>query len=610
MNTLSASHPSFATRLLAATTARLSVRTQIAAVILFAITVTVAVTQLWNYRTLYQTELAMAEEKHLVIAKNLSLGLDEYVEGIATVFRSEIDRLDLAQPDPRSAALLAAFDLLCVMLFDNADAPAGTIMMPGQAPMTKPGFEEISQLRVAHAQSGRDVYFSGIRTVDGRKVFHVATQRADGLFAIGVLDATHVNEVQDSIVFGELGHSAIFDQDGLVIGHPVRKLEENSANASGIYAVKSMMEGRTGVMEFYSPPMQLDMITGYTVVPSTGWGVMVPQPVREIASKTNATLADSYLVALGTALVMSAMAWLIAARLGAGLGGMALFADRLSQGEYRAARAPAAPVSAEVTRLRTALDTMADRIADSDAALRAAAETETRISRGKSQFISMLSHELRTPLTGMLGALELTRHDRANEATLRDALAMIETSATRLHALSEEALLFSQVSVENVPVAITTFDAVDLLWTAAQTARPIAEAKGLELRVALPDQATVAADPARLRRVIDSLLENAVNRSETGSVTLQCEAVVGDKGRPKLLIRVTDTGPVIPAQKLAHVFEPFLDRSEGYRRRDDGLGVGLPIAAGLVRAMQGEIACLRGNAGSTVFEVRLPVLRA
>lgn len=587
----------------------MSIRTQIAAVILLAIAVTVAVTQLWNYRTLYQTDIAMAEEKHLVIAKNLSLGLNEYVEGIATVFRSEIDRLDPAMPDPRGAALLAAFDLLCVMLFDDADAPAGIIVMPGQGPMTKPGFEEIGRLRAAHAQSGRDVYFSGIRTVDGRKVFHVVAERADGLFAIGILDAAHVNAVQDSIVFGELGHSAIFDQDGLVIGHPVRKLEETSVNASGIYAVKAMMEGRTGVMEFYSPPMQLDMITGYTAVPATGWGVMVPQPVREIAARTNATLSTSYLVALGTALLMSAMGWLIAARLGAGLGGMAQFADRLARGDYRAEMAPATLGSAEVTRLRTALDTMAERIAASDTALRAAAETEARTSRGKSQFISMLSHELRTPLTGMLGALQLTRHDIADQAMMRDALAMIDTSVSRLHALSEEALLFSQVSVESVPVEIVTFDAVDLLWSAAQAARPAAEARRLDLRVALPDQATVSADPARLRRVIDTLLDNAITRTDAGSVTLQCEAMVDADGRPRLQIRVTDTGPFIEPQKLAQVFEPFLDRSEGYRRRDDGLGVGLPIARGLVRAMQGELTCLHGNAGGTVFEIRLPIVR-
>lgn len=608
MTTLSPLRQFGPTRFFAATNARLSIRTQIAGAILLAIAVTLAVTQVWNYRTLYQTELAMAEEKHLVIAKNLSHGLNQYVEGVAEVFKSEVDRLDAAQPDPQSITLLAAFDILCVMLFDSTNAPTGTILMPGQAPMTKPQAEDIDKLRAAHAHSGRDVYFSGIRTVDGRKVFQVAMERGDGLFAIGVLDAAHVNAVQDSIVFGELGHSAIFDQDGLVIGHPVQKLEENSVNASGIYAVKAMMEGKTGVMEFYSPPMQLDMITGYTIVPATGWGVMVPQPVREIAQKTNATLSDSYLVALATALLMSASAWLIATRLGAGLSGMAQFADRLAQGDYRAEQERGTLVSTEVTRLRSALDTMAERIAGSDAALRAAAETEARTSRGKSRFISVLSHELRTPLNGMLGALELTRHDMADPTLQRDALAMIDTSASRLHALSEEALLFSQVSVESVPVEITTFDAIDLLWNAAQTARPCAAAKGLDLRAALPDHATVSADPARLRSVIDSLLEHAIGRTESGSVTLQCEALSSDNGRPTLQIRVTDTGPVIAGENLRDVFEPFLERTEGYRRRDDGLGVKLPIARGLVRAMHGEIACLHGNAGSTVIEVRLPVL--
>lgn len=74
-----------------------------------------------------------------------------------------------------------------------------------------------------------------------------------GGFVTARLELDYVRELQASIRFGELGHSAIFDNKGFTIAHPIKAVEDAGMNASGISIVQQMMAGETGVNTFYSP---------------------------------------------------------------------------------------------------------------------------------------------------------------------------------------------------------------------------------------------------------------------------------------------------------------------------------------------------------------------
>src|SRR6201999_1350777 len=85
-----------------------------------------------------------------------------------------------------------------------------------------------------------------------------------------------------------------------------------SKDLSGVPMVAAMMRGETGVGQFYSPAFNGNMIAGYSVVPETGWGVMVPQPIAELkrrAEQVNALATVIALVSFGGAALM---AWLLA----------------------------------------------------------------------------------------------------------------------------------------------------------------------------------------------------------------------------------------------------------------------------------------------------------
>ena len=94
-----------------------------------------------------------------------------------------------------------------------------------------------------------------------------------------------IEKLRQGIRFGLHGHSAIVDNVGNVIAHPNPDwMKDQIKNLSNLSIVKSMMAGKTGVTEFYSPFKKEDMVAGYTAVPELGWGIMVPQPKSEVES--------------------------------------------------------------------------------------------------------------------------------------------------------------------------------------------------------------------------------------------------------------------------------------------------------------------------------------
>ena len=89
----------------------------------------------------------------------------------------------------------------------------------------------------------------------------------------------------ESISFGLKGHAAIVDHEGNVLAHPLPSWIAARKNIAKVSAVRRMMNGETGIQQFYSPALKGDMIAGLTAVNGPGWGVMIPQPVSELYDK-------------------------------------------------------------------------------------------------------------------------------------------------------------------------------------------------------------------------------------------------------------------------------------------------------------------------------------
>ena len=104
-----------------------------------------------------------------------------------------------------------------------------------------------------------------------------------------------IEEMRAKIQFGHRGHSAIFDAKGNIIAHPNADWAREIKNLSKLPIVKKMINGESGVMEFYSPHIMENMVAGFTSVSDIGWGVMVPQPKKELEAAV-ASILNSFLI--------------------------------------------------------------------------------------------------------------------------------------------------------------------------------------------------------------------------------------------------------------------------------------------------------------------------
>ena len=104
-------------------------------------------------------------------------------------------------------------------------------------------------------------------------------------------------------------------------------------------------------------------------------------------------------------------------------------------------------------------------------------------------------------------------------------------------------------------------------------------------------------DPGRLEQVVSNLVGNALQRARAGTAVVVRASGTADE----LVLTVRNEGPVIPAELLATLFDPF-------RRGDHkgSIGLGLFIVSAIVRAHGGDVSVTSGHADGTCFTVRLP----
>jgi signal transduction histidine kinase len=225
-------------------------------------------------------------------------------------------------------------------------------------------------------------------------------------------------------------------------------------------------------------------------------------------------------------------------------------------------------------------------------------------NRSKTNFLAVMSHELRTPLTAVIGFTDLLDAGVGGEVTdrQREHLGRIRSSAWHLLTLIEEILAFARVEAGRETVEPEVVDWSALARDAAALMVPVAETKGLALRVALPEgREPGSADAGKVKQVLLNLLSNAVKFTERGEVVLAVEPEP-----ERIRLRVSDTGIGIPAEHLERVFEPFWQVEQPTTRRAGGTGLGLSVTRRLTRLMAGEITVRSTPGAGTEFLVELP----
>ncbi len=272
-------------------------------------TVPVLILGFWVEETAMEKEIAAVSEKHLLLARNVTAALDRYALDAKATFAYFAESLDGNAPSRATMALAKRFGFrhFCVVEDDgrviyriNVAGDVGDFFSP----------DILKRLRFFVTEN--DIAFTDLMADDeGRETIYLVRRLGTGKMAVGGLDLGYIRQIQKSIKFGKKGHSAIVDRRGNLIAHPNPEWQRQMKNISKVEPVQRMMAGETGVTTFYSPAVKKDMITGFTTVPATGWGVMVPQPLEELEETAGGIKPAALALIFIGLIVAGMMSWML-----------------------------------------------------------------------------------------------------------------------------------------------------------------------------------------------------------------------------------------------------------------------------------------------------------
>ena len=242
-----------------------------------------------------------------------------------------------------------------------------------------------------------------------------------------------------------------------------------------------------------------------------------------------------------------------------------------------------------------------------------------KLSRAKSEFISMASHQLRTPLTAIKGYSSLILEGTYGEANEKQKKVFknIFTSSERLIKIVNDLLSISKIELGKVILEKEPVRIEKLIESVYQEMRPQAQEKGLKLiwqksKQALPE---INIDSLKIRQAIFNIIDNAIKYTEKGNITIKIQNLTSPKGKPlasygpaKIQIVISDTGRGFTKEEENRVFELFVRGRAGIDTFVEGTGIGLNVARKFVELHNGKIrAESEGKDKGAIFYIELPV---
>lgn len=222
--------------------------------------------------------------------------------------------------------------------------------------------------------------------------------------------------------------------------------------------------------------------------------------------------------------------------------------------------------------------------------------------RRKDEFLATLAHELRNPLAPIRNAIELLKLQPNQVEMARE---LINRQLQQLTRLVDDLLDVARITHGQIKLRKTPVDLADILRQAAETTRPLTDARKQSLTLNLPQEPVrLDADPVRLTQVVSNLLDNAAKYTDKYGVIKLSLA----RQENEAVIEVQDNGIGIAAAKLESIFDVFAQGDRSINLAHEGLGLGLTLVRRLLAMHGGSIQAISEGPGQGArFLARLPI---
>ncbi len=231
--------------------------------------------------------------------------------------------------------------------------------------------------------------------------------------------------------------------------------------------------------------------------------------------------------------------------------------------------------------------------------------------RSKDQFVANISHEIRTPLNAIIGMNHLLNDTGLTEKQHNYAEA-IETSSQNLLTIVNDLLDFSKIESGKMELEIISENLHSVICKTVELWNLKIEEKGLYFEQNIhPDiNRFYNIDPTRLSGILSNLLHNALKFTSHGKLSIEIKLLERNTNSDRIRFAIKDTGIGIPNDKLATIFESFVQAENNTTRNFGGTGLGLSIAKDLVELMNSQLTVSSEVGQGSCFQFILQLAHA
>lgn len=228
-----------------------------------------------------------------------------------------------------------------------------------------------------------------------------------------------------------------------------------------------------------------------------------------------------------------------------------------------------------------------------------------RLENIRKDFVANVSHEIKTPITAIKGFVEILKDgSEKDEQDVKRFLDIIARHVSRLEAIIDDLLKLSRIEkdAETEGIQLVESGIRDVLDSAVQALKPLADSKGTEIGLSCDDKLIARINPPLLEQAIVNLLDNAIKYSDEKK-PVKIEAVKDDK---EVVVHVMDNGRGIEQEHLSRIFERFYRVDKARSRRLGGTGLGLSIVKHIIQAHGGHVSVTSAPGKGSTFTIHIP----